>query len=377
MFINQTTIAFGFYLLKAVVEDFFRWSGIRRKPVILQLPVTSRCNSQCKTCNVWKNQTPSDIDPTGLRRALSDRFFADLRSVGINGGELTLVKNIDEIIDAVLEIKKLKSVWIISNCLLPRKLLELLARTKEKCMQRGVSLGVTFSVDGIGETDNFIRGVPTAYARALEVLTEVANEPTKYCDVCDIGCTVSKYNADHLPQVESFLNFPNIPIYFHLAVPNKRIGTFDSADFSVLGDEHARQVTAEFFYGLFSREKNLFLKFRHWANYVYLTGKEHIRVTSCDWLYRNVTIDENLNFYLCATASDRIGSLKDNTATQLLKSAAFKQVERSICPLCDHCIHYSYTLSTKGIFLFLKEFLGQFRFFRHKFKIGILWQKLR
>jgi len=362
--------------IRGLIEDFFRFFKIRRKPTTLQLPITSRCNSRCRTCNVWKMTEKMDIDAALLAKALRDPLFSELQTVGINGGELTLVKNIDEIIDAILARPSVKMIWMISNCLLPEKLLSILERTKRKCETRGICLGVTFSADGVGDVDNFIRGVPVAYERVLQVLHAVDKERNRFCDLCDIGCTVSKYNADHLAQIETVLSFSNIPIYFHLAVPNKRIGTFDSDDYSVLTDEHARQIAAEFFFGLFCREKEVKKKLKYWANYAYLVHPKHIRMTTCDWLYRNVTIDENLNFYLCATASDCIGSLLKDSPTSLIRSAECSAVAERIRPCCRRCIHYSYSLSSRGFLVFLHDYFRHFFCNDKKFRLKILWQKL-
>ena len=365
------------FLRTSVIEAFFEIFRIRRKPVTLQLPVTNRCNSRCKTCNVWTQEVKRDINPDLLLKVLKDPLFSDLQCVGINGGELTLVKDIDKIIDVILQCEKIKMIWLISNCLLPERLLELLEKTVAKCRKKDVKLGITFSVDGIKEKDNFIRGVPVAYERAMTVLRAVSLDPERYCDICDIGCTVSKYNADDLAQIDVYLQEFKIPIYFHLAVPNKRIGTFESEDYSVVTNKHACQIAAEFFFGLFLKERNWEKKLKYWANYYYLTSKPHTRLTTCDWLYRNVTIDENLDFFLCATASERIGSLLEENASELITSSKCRSVECGIRSLCSNCIHYSYRLSLKGYFIFLKYYLVNFYFENCKYKIGILWQKLR
>ena len=61
--------------------DVFVYSlKIRTKPKTLQLPITSRCNSRCKTCNVWKTKERIDIDPEQLKRALEDSYFSNITS---------------------------------------------------------------------------------------------------------------------------------------------------------------------------------------------------------------------------------------------------------------------------------------------------------
>ena len=73
---------------KIIVNYFVGLLKIRVKPRILQMPVTSRCNSRCKTCNVWKVHEKIDIDVDRLKVILKDPFFSKLKAVGINGGKL-------------------------------------------------------------------------------------------------------------------------------------------------------------------------------------------------------------------------------------------------------------------------------------------------
>ena len=63
------------YLGKEEILNTFK---IRRKPKVIQMPITSRCNSRCVTCNIWKEHTKTDINPEQLKKVLSSSFFSDV-----------------------------------------------------------------------------------------------------------------------------------------------------------------------------------------------------------------------------------------------------------------------------------------------------------
>jgi len=353
-----TNLRFVAGIVRQSVFSVFR--GIS-KPRTLQLPITGFCNSKCLTCNVWKGDCKKHIDAEALRVALSDPFFSDIQSVGINGGELTLVPNFSEVVNAVLTLPNVKMLWLISNCLLDTVLLERLEAVKATCAKRCVKLGITISVDGVGPIDNFIRGVPHAFECAEKVLCRLNKDKSAYCDYCDIGCTVSKYNAPYLVEMQCWARkYKSIPVYYHLAVPNKRIGTFSSSDYSVLSDRRATMLAAEFFFSQYQSEsESLSRKLQMWANYHYLVDMQHRRMTTCSWERQDVTIDEGLNLYLCATASEKIGNLVGNSATALMKSQVARQVRRQLKRHCLQCIHYSYSLSLRGLFTFGAYYLRE------------------
>ena len=147
----------------------------RRKglPLVLQLPITSRCNSRCKTCNVWKSGKNNDIDFVLLKAVFQDPFFSEVRTVGLNGGEFTLVPSFLSIMDSVLSLPKLSRVYLISNGLFPKRLFEYLRETKTKCEEKKVWLNICISIDGVGSVHEKVRGIPNCFKKSKEILDEL------------------------------------------------------------------------------------------------------------------------------------------------------------------------------------------------------------
>ena len=288
-----------------------------------------------------------------MAEILSQPFFSEITSIGINGGEPSLYPDIVSLLESFNVLKKLKSISFISNGVIPRNTLNMLEKSRAVCKEHHWRMNFTVSLDGVQGVDDEIRGVKGHYDRVLSLIQEIKNDMDRFCDALNIGCTISKYNVCYLPEIDTVFKNLNVPVEYHLAVPNKRIYTFDDSEYSVLNSPRDTALAAEFFLRKYSESKSIFNKLRYWGNYYYLIHHGHRRPTECTWLLRDVTIDENLNMYLCATASDRIGSLRENTAAEIIKSKTCKTIAKDIknnC--CDKCIHYSYTLSVRGLFAF-------------------------
>lgn len=340
---------------------------IRRKPRVIQMPITGKCNSRCVTCNVWKVKNNKDINPDELARILAQPFFSKVSAIGINGGELTLIKDIEPIFDAILSVNSLKNIHVISNGLIPEKLYSTLSLLKSKANAKGVKIGLTLSIDGVGIIHDQTRGIPLAFQRSERILNHFKENIDKYCDSFNIGCTISNKNVPYIRETADYLKQYPFKVYYHLAVPNKRIHTFDNADYYVIKDERNRLLALEFFQSLYSEtsiRKSPIDKFRAFANYYFLKTKGSCRLAQCYYKFRDVTIDENLDLSYCATASDTIGSLSNSSPKALIKSNKGKETSKHILKECATCVHYSDIPTIKGLFIFA------YQIFKDRYMLG-------
>lgn len=361
-------------LLKRILIDYFRIKlKFRIKPRALQLPITSRCNSRCLTCNVWKNRDKVDINSSKLAEILSDNYFSKVQSVGINGGEPTLYNDLDGLLSALFSLPYLKSIYFISNSVNSNKLLHVLEVMKSRCSERGISFNLTVSVDGVGDVHNSVRGIPNSFKNTVNTIKEILLNTSKYCDNINLGCTVSKYNIYYLVELESYFQDYSVDLFYHLAVPNKRIGTFEDADYTVFSDERAKLMAQEFFFGKYVSTKKKSMKIVYFLNYYFLKSKVKSRLAICSYLYKDLTIDENLNLYLCATASEKIGNLNEATVGELIRSKQIKKIEADVQKQCDSCIHYCSIPNLKGLIIFLFHYGNDLIVWLVKYKIRSIW----
>ena len=340
---------------------YSEWFPKRGKPRVLQMPITSRCNSCCVTCNVWKYHEKKDIDATLLKEALKDPFFSELQTVGINGGEFSLVPNFMAVLEAITSLPHLDSIYLITNGIATEKIKEHTMAAKSFCSAHGISVALCISLDGVGKVHDTIRGIPGNFEKSMLLIQDISKEKDKYCDNLIIGHTLSRFNIDKVHEIEDYLSPWGLTLDVHLAVPNKRIGTYTDHDkYNILADDKSRQIAAEYFYSRFLNENDLTAKARYFANYYYLKHNGEGRLSNCLYRYRDVTIDENLNLRLCATAGDSLGNLEKESASSIIKSARTKKETKRLLKECNSCIHYSYyPLSVKGRFLFACEVAKQ------------------
>ena len=324
------------------------------------MPITSRCNSRCKTCNIWKYNENNDIDYHELKNVLQDSFFSEVESVGLNGGEFTLMPDFIGVVDAVLCLPRISGIYLISNGLFPKRLFEYLKAAKVICDLKKVHLHICISVDGEGAVHEKVRGVPNCFEKTKAILNELYANKEDYCSSFSVGCTLSRYNIAYIRETEVFFHqFDNLKVEYHLAVPNKRIRTFDDySNYYALNDEESRCLAAEFFFGQYFCSVDEQAKRQAFINFQFLKNKGEGRLCECAYLGRDVTIDENLNISLCATASDVIGNLRGKSATELMTSANVKKVYKCVEKSCPTCVHYSYhPLTFKGRLAYLHDIL--------------------
>lgn len=330
---------------------------IRIKPRELQLPVTGRCNSRCVTCNVWKHKDGADINAAELKKVLQDRFFNRVTVVGINGGEPSLLREPEALLESLFVLKRLKHLYFISNGLLTDRLLMMMENVKRLCLGKNICIHLCISIDGIGEVHDKVRGIPGAFGKSMHTLEILKAHKDRYCDTFEAGFTVSQENVYYLSEAETYLKAIGIPVHFHLAVPNRRLHNFEEQDFSVLDDERSRLTAIEFFFFLFKYGKGWKQRLRSFLTYRYLLHGGRQRLAGCGYLKSDVTITEKLDLYLCATASFKVGNLLEKTATQMCREGALDKVYRETKPYCQGCVHYIVFPTFKGFMCFVGQLL--------------------
>ncbi|MFH1972214.1 MAG: radical SAM protein [archaeon] len=162
---------------------------------------TNRCNSRCKTCNIWDIQPKEDIS-----LEIIDKILKDLDKkvyFNLSGGEFLMHPQYKEI------LKKFEgyNYVLFSNCVLKKRLIETVREFKIK--------NIAISCDGIDKTYEEIRGV-NAFPHIKEVVEELKNE-TKIT----LNYTISPFNSKKdLTDVVKFCNHQKIKliigVYNHL-----------------------------------------------------------------------------------------------------------------------------------------------------------------
>ena len=129
------------------LNDFFlnRYFGTQRISKLM-IYLTTRCNSRCNTCNLWKSEK-KDMSVDLFEKIINSKSIKRTTEIGLEGGEIFLHPSIDEI----FEIIKGKKFSIITNGLMPDKVFHYVDKYNIP--------KVSVSLDGIGEVYKKVRGV--------------------------------------------------------------------------------------------------------------------------------------------------------------------------------------------------------------------------
>lgn len=351
-----------FYILKMYLKAFKRFLSLtiksllsnlfHNKPVELQLPITYKCNFDCVMCGMKTLIKNRDFTSQELAAILENKLFSNIKSVGVNGGEPFLKKDLENYIDVICKkLPSLENIYIITNGFLTNIILDKLCILKKICSQYNVLLNISVSVDGIGEIQNMHRGNSLSSKMTFATIDNILSDKDKYCDSLNCICTITKQNIEYINEVEAWAIEKKVLVNYNIATIHKRINNdYKYDDFSIFTDEHARLLAEEFFYAKFRETKSE----KYYAIYLYIRDKK--RYAPCIYRNRGVTLTPNNELLYCATFSKEIGNALENDAYELyFKNKEYKKVLKK--EYCSNCSHYIYGLSPIGYIKYCKELL--------------------
>lgn len=159
----------------------------RRHIIALPIYITNRCNSRCRTCNIWKLKEKVDIDKSVIEELLSDEELDEDVEFILTGGEFLLHPEYVEIV-RLFRGRKLR---LFSNGILAEELISLVKSEKVEHL--------SLSLDGKPETNANIRGIDT-----FKNIEKIVNEVKSSTNV-EIEYTISRWNSrDDLIYVINF-----------------------------------------------------------------------------------------------------------------------------------------------------------------------------
>lgn len=323
------------------------------KPKVIQLPITHLCNFDCVMCGMHHMISRKDFSAEELKTILSDDLFTEIETIGINGGEPFLKKDLVQCVLAMLEVlPKLRTFNIISNGFFSEKIINTLAEIKEICKPRNVKVNLSLSLDGIGELQDFHRGHVKAYENLESTVRLINENRSNYIDNLNIICTITRYNIYSINEVEIWAKRNNIEVAYNIATVNARIENEDKTeDFSVFSEEQTRMLAQEFFYKKY-RDTN---SERYYAIYLYLRYHKRFSCCPCDNLeWITLTPDSQIGF--CATHSRKLGSGLEKTATEIVQTNLnyLNEIKKEYCSSCSH---YMYNLNSDGLRMMHKDMI--------------------
>lgn len=356
-YIYNYIMLYGKLVLRIISGKFLaniKYVAVKKKyPKVLQFPVTSRCNLNCKMCGLYNEKKCAELEPQQLNVIFANNIFKNIRSVGINGGEPFLNINLLDYVDIVIRsFPRLENIFIISNGTLANIMLTVLPEIKSLCATNNIKLTLSISIDGIGAVHDFVRGQEGAFEKVENICSIINSNLSRYCDDFGIICTLTKYNTYQINEVDVWAKYKNYNISYNIATQHVRLNTSSLCDdFTVFACEHTRLMSAEFFYGKFIETKSQ----TYYALFKYITTKK--RATGCYFKYDGITILSDGSIAYCATRSKILGNaLSEDAYTIFSNNLSYRKSD--ILSTCDTCSHYTGVLLLKDHIDYIREILN-------------------
>lgn len=184
----------GAGLLRALGNDM---AAYRFTPKYALLFLTFRCTNKCRTCSLWRRgrtERRGELDWPAWRGIIDKLRAAGTRSIEVFGGDALLRKDI--LFDLISYCTKNRiATYLPTNC-------NLLDRSTAQELVRSGLKTIYFSLDGVGEEQDLIRGMDKGYDKVRGAIENVAafRKDGAYPEI-KVLTTVSRLNVGSLPSL--------------------------------------------------------------------------------------------------------------------------------------------------------------------------------
>src|SRR5450432_933656 len=189
-------------------------------PLNLTISVSYRCNSRCKTCNVW--QRPND-DFT------IEEYEKTFESIGrtpywftFSGGEPTLRKDLPAMVGAAYRHCRPGIINIPTNGIQDK----IIPGRVEQVLQAapGSDVIINLSLDGVGEKHDQVRGVKGNFERAMRTYAGLKVLKERYKNfTLGVHTVISNFNIDEFDNIHKFVREDLKPDQFISEIAEERV----------------------------------------------------------------------------------------------------------------------------------------------------------
>jgi MoaA/NifB/PqqE/SkfB family radical SAM enzyme len=164
---SKTILRIAFLNLRIIAGRYFPKTARLKYPYKLTINLTNDCNSRCEYCDIWRinKENPelkiNEVNLDDIRKVFKE-LNKHLYWVALSGGEITLVKYFEDVLQAAKEeCPNLSILTFTTNALKPKKALRHAIKAKEL----GFDVFVTISLDGDKEVHDRVRGIKGNYEK--------------------------------------------------------------------------------------------------------------------------------------------------------------------------------------------------------------------
>jgi len=314
-------------------------------PVNITVSVSYRCNSRCKTCNVWL--LPND-DFT------LDEWDRSFQSLGrapywftFSGGEPTLRKDLPDMVASAYRHCRPGIINIptngIQDKIIPGRVEQILAACPES------EVIINLSLDGVGENHDRVRGVRGNFERAMRTYAGLKALKSRYANfTLGVHSVLSNFTIDWFPELCEFVQTEMQPDQYITEIAEERVeldtvglGITPSVEkYSVAIDTLVASLKDQEIKGI-SRVTQAFRK--QYYEIVKRTLREHRQIIPCAAGVASAQIAPNGDVWTCCIRAESMGNLREHNYdfSKVWNTARAGELRRSIkagecyCPLAN------------------------------------------
>jgi len=279
-------------------------------PLNLTVSLTYRCNSRCKTCNIYKKKVSE------FTLAEFEKTFQSIGTIPfwltMSGGEPFLRKDIVDICKSAYENCRPKIINIPTNGILydiiPEKVSQIAQNSPD------AQIIVNLSIDEIGEKHDEIRNVKKNYEKVTETFNRLKKLPYPNLTV-GIHSVISKYNVKNFQKIYEKLNRLKPDSYItEIAEERVELGTIGEdispsiEDYYQAVDFLSKKITEKNHKGISNITQAFRIKYYDLAKRIL---KEKRQILPCYAGFISGQIAPNGDVWACCIKADSMGNLRD------------------------------------------------------------------
>lgn len=343
--------------------------------------VTSKCNSRCKFCFYWRNLNSKEPDLSLEEIEKIAHSLPQFSSLLLSGGEPFLRKDLAELIKIFYEENKVRNVSVPTNGILVDKI----ATTTEEILKLcpDINLNINFSLDGVREYHDKLRGVFGNYRKTILAIKELNKLEERHFNLgVRISTVVCRDNLEKIGEFLSEIGKEKINFlhYFEIVRGKPRL-----PGEKTLTPKRLKEVYKEILkYQEENYRKNIQPKTRSgylwlWFRMAMLYSQYRIQLDNflenkpwgykCEAGRKIVVLDYNSDFRLCELKKPEVNVRKiDYDLGKFIHSQTYEKALREVknCD-CTHVCFILETIYTSPKFVFVRFPINLFKTLLRKY----------
>src|ERR1700680_2770704 len=314
-------------------------------PMNLTISVSYRCNSRCKTCNVW--QRPNDDFTIEEYDKTCASIGRDAYWFTFSGGEPTLRKDLPEMVEAAYRHCHPGIINIPTNGIQDKIIPERVERVLQAAP--GSEVIINLSLDGIGVKHDIVRGVKGNFERSMRTYAGLKALKGRYKNfTLGVHTVISNFNIDEFENIYAFVRDELKPDSFISEIAEERV-ELDTVGMGITPPIQKYQPVIERLQeGIRNAEFNgvsrITQAFRdRYYDIVKRTLVEKRQVIPCLAGVASAQIAPNGDVWTCCIRAESVGNLREHNYdfAATWRTAKANELRRSIkagecyCPLAN------------------------------------------